>query len=154
MRPLTTCPAIRWWSTTAPQLALLERAAVLITHAGLNTVLEAISRGVPMVALPRNTDQPGIAARIAHAGAGLYAPFAGGVPQDVRNAIQRVLSEDRFRERAQELKQAMLAAGGARARRRSSRKRCLRGAPYCGANDAPRTAVTTVRNFQVPNPKS
>ena len=37
----------------APQLALLDRCAVLITHAGLNTTLEAISRGVPMVAMPR-----------------------------------------------------------------------------------------------------
>ncbi len=38
----------------APQLALLDRAAVLVTHAGLNTTLESISRGVPMVALPRS----------------------------------------------------------------------------------------------------
>ncbi len=98
----------------APQLALLDRAALLITHAGLNTTLEAISRGVPMVALPRSADQPGNAARIAYSGAGLCASFHHGTPQELRGAILRVLSEDTFRRRAQELEQAMRAAGGAR----------------------------------------
>jgi UDP:flavonoid glycosyltransferase YjiC (YdhE family) len=32
----------------APQLELLERAAVCITHAGLNTALESLAQGVPM----------------------------------------------------------------------------------------------------------
>lgn len=98
----------------APQLALLERTAVLITHAGLNTVLEAISRGVPMVALPRSADQPGNAARIAHSGAGLCAGFHHGTPQELRGVIQRVLSQEQFRRRAAELQRAMRGAGGQR----------------------------------------
>jgi UDP:flavonoid glycosyltransferase YjiC (YdhE family) len=97
----------------APQLALFERTAVLITHAGLNTTLEAISRGVPMVALPRSADQPGNAARIAYSGAGLCAPFHHGTPAELRGVIERVLSEERFRRRATELSQAMRRAGGA-----------------------------------------
>ena len=48
----------------APQLELLDRAALLVTHAGVNTVLEALNRGVPMVALPRSADHPGMASRI------------------------------------------------------------------------------------------
>ena len=55
----------------APQLALLDRAALLVTHAGMNTVLEALSRAVPMVALPGNADQPAVASRIVHARVGL-----------------------------------------------------------------------------------
>ncbi|MBV9732328.1 MAG: glycosyl transferase, partial [Verrucomicrobia bacterium] len=50
----------------APQLDLLKRASVCITHAGLNTVLEALAQGVPQVAIPMAFDQPGVAARIAH----------------------------------------------------------------------------------------
>lgn len=98
----------------APQLALLDRAAVMITHCGLNTTLEAISRGVPMVAMSRNADQPGNAARIVYSGAGLWAPFHHGTPQELRAVIQRVLGEEKFRRRAGELQQAMRAAGGAR----------------------------------------
>jgi len=33
-------------------LELLKQASVCITHAGLNTVLEALSQGVPQVAIP------------------------------------------------------------------------------------------------------
>jgi len=36
----------------APQLELVKRATLVITHAGLNTALECLSAGVPMVAIP------------------------------------------------------------------------------------------------------
>lgn len=54
----------------APQLELLKRAALCITHAGLNTALECLSNGVPMVAIPITNDQPGVAARIQWTGTG------------------------------------------------------------------------------------
>jgi UDP:flavonoid glycosyltransferase YjiC (YdhE family) len=44
----TTAITVKW----APQLELLKRASVCITHAGLNTVLEALAQGVPQVAIP------------------------------------------------------------------------------------------------------
>jgi len=56
----------------APQMELLKRAALCITHAGLNTVLEALAQGVPMVAIPIGYDQPGVAARIVHHGVGEF----------------------------------------------------------------------------------
>jgi UDP:flavonoid glycosyltransferase YjiC (YdhE family) len=96
----------------APQLALLDRAAVMITHAGLNTVLGSISRGVPMVALPRSADQPGNAARIAYSGAGLCAPFHRGTPEQLRGVIEQVLNNGQYRRRAVELCTAMRRAGG------------------------------------------
>src|SRR5262249_49483026 len=56
----------------APQLALLKRVALCITHGGLNTVLESLALGVPMVAIPSCFDQPGVAARIAYHGVGEF----------------------------------------------------------------------------------
>jgi zeaxanthin glucosyltransferase len=97
----------------APQLALLDRAALLITHAGVNTVLESLSRAVPMVALPRSADQLGMGARVAHTAVGLVGSFARATPSQIRDMVQRVLAEDAFRRRAKELQRAMLAAGGA-----------------------------------------
>ena len=47
----------------APQLQLLERGTAVVTPAGLNTALEAVSHGLPMVAMPIANDQPGVAAR-------------------------------------------------------------------------------------------
>ena len=49
----------------APQLELLQRTTLTITHAGMNTTLESLNNGVPMVAIPIANDQPGIASRIA-----------------------------------------------------------------------------------------
>jgi zeaxanthin glucosyltransferase len=48
----------------APQLELLRKAALTIFHGGLNTALESLAHGVPMVALPVTIDQPGVGARI------------------------------------------------------------------------------------------
>ena len=48
---------------SAPQIELLKRAALCITHAGLNTTLESLAQGVPMVAIPIGYDQPGVASR-------------------------------------------------------------------------------------------
>src|SRR2546422_7887921 len=61
----------------APQLELLKRAALCITHAGLNTALECLSNGVPMVAIPITNDQPGVAARIEWTGTGEMVSVIG-----------------------------------------------------------------------------
>ena len=53
-----------------PQRTILRRSAVCVTHAGMNTVLDALEAGVPLLAIPIAFDQPGIAARIVHHGAG------------------------------------------------------------------------------------
>ena len=58
----------------APQLEILKRAALVITHGGINTVLESLSEGVPMVVVPLANDQPGMAARVKARGAGLVVP--------------------------------------------------------------------------------
>ena len=96
----------------APQLALLDRATLLISHAGVNTVVEAVSRGVPMIALPRSDDHPGMGARIELAGVGLRASYWHGTSQELRGLVKRMLTEPTFRQRARELQQVMLAAGG------------------------------------------
>ena len=55
----------------APQLDLLEKGHSIVTHAGFNTVLEALTQGVPQIAIPITHDQPGVAARIAEKKTGL-----------------------------------------------------------------------------------
>lgn len=97
----------------APQMALLEKASLLITHAGINTVMEALSRGVPIVALPRNADQTGTGSRVAYSGAGLRAFFRTVAVEELRRMIKRVLTEDGFRRRAKEIQQSIVRAGGA-----------------------------------------
>ncbi len=96
----------------APQLDLLARASLTITHAGMNTTLESLSRGVPMVAIPITNDQPGVAARLGWSGAGLVVPPRRLTESRLRDAIDRVLKEPSFRENAERLRDAIARAGG------------------------------------------
>ena len=73
----------------APQLEIVKRAAVVITHAGLNTVLESLAEGVPLVALPLGNDQPGVAARVAARGAGVVIPQQKLTADKLRAAVAK-----------------------------------------------------------------
>lgn len=70
--------------TTLPQVALLERAALLVTHAGNNSVTEALAFGVPMLALPFSTDQ--------FDGAGAIERGLAGVALDPNNAPRPLIA--------------------------------------------------------------
>ena len=75
----------------APQLALLRRAALSITRAGLNTALESLSHGLPRVAIPITNDQLGIAEVV------LPGKLSAA---RLRAAIEKVIRDSRFRENA------------------------------------------------------
>jgi zeaxanthin glucosyltransferase len=96
----------------APQLEILKRAALVITHAGLNTVLESLSEGVPMVAVPLGNDQPGVAARVKAHGAGVVVPLRRLNRNSLRKAVMLVLQDTRYREAAQALQRAIQPLDG------------------------------------------
>nr|QVK45638.1 UDP glucuronosyltransferase [Brachionus paranguensis] len=48
----------------APQIDLLKRAHLFITHCGMNSTSEAIHYGVPIIGIPIKADQPRVAYRI------------------------------------------------------------------------------------------
>ena len=84
----------------APQLELLKRAALCITHAGLNTALEALAQGVPMVAIPIGYDQPGVAARIAYHGVGEFVEIGDLDASRLSQLIRKVTSNPTYRDKA------------------------------------------------------
>jgi MGT family glycosyltransferase len=95
-----------------PQLALLKRASLVITHGGLNTTLESLAQGVPMVALPITNEQPGIAARIRHAGVGEWLTIWRLTPRTLRAMVQQVHHDPRYRIRARECAQSLANGHG------------------------------------------
>ncbi|MGI9243290.1 MAG: glycosyltransferase [Verrucomicrobiales bacterium] len=97
----------------APQLKLIEAADLVVTHAGMNTTVEALAKGRPMLALPVTNDQPGVAARIVHSGCGLMIPIARADAPRIRQALQTMLGDPGFREQAEKMAEANREAGGA-----------------------------------------
>jgi zeaxanthin glucosyltransferase len=85
---------------TAPQIELLKRAALCITHAGLNTALEALAQGVPIVAIPIGFDQPGVAARIAYHGVSEFVEIGDLTAERLSQLIRRVRQNPSYRDKA------------------------------------------------------
>jgi MGT family glycosyltransferase len=84
----------------APQIELLRRSSLCITHAGLNTVLEALASGVPLLAIPITNDQPGVAARIAHKKVGLVISQEDLASSDLPALITQAVEDSTFRANA------------------------------------------------------
>lgn len=96
----------------APQLELLKKASLFITHAGMNSTLESLTYGVPMVAIPVTNDQPGIAARIAWTGSGEVIPLGKLNANRLQKAVRKVFTEESYKKNALRLKEAIQKAGG------------------------------------------
>jgi len=87
----------------APQLAVLRRARMMITHGGLGSVKECIMNGVPMLGVPLDVDQPGNVARVVHHGLGLRADVRNTSVRSLRGQIDRLLGDTSFATRAKEM---------------------------------------------------
>src|SRR5262249_29444173 len=97
---------------TAPQIELLKRAALCITHAGLNTVLESLAQGVPMAAIPIGYDQPGVAARIAYHGVGEVVEVDDLNAENLSRLIHGVLKDPGYRRGAQYFRRVIAETNG------------------------------------------
>ena len=96
---VTTGPAVRLAadlpgnvevSAWTPHAQIMPRAALVITHAGMGTVMAAMAHGVPMLCLPMGRDQDGNAARVEHLGLGRVLPAdasTAGIAAAVRDAL-------------------------------------------------------------------
>ena len=96
----------------APQLELIRRAALTISHGGLNTALESLEQGVPMVVLPVAYDQPGVGARVEWTGVGRSIPVGRLTVDCLRDAVRIVLGDPAYRERASRMQSSIEAADG------------------------------------------
>jgi UDP:flavonoid glycosyltransferase YjiC (YdhE family) len=96
----------------APQLDLIRRSALTISHGGLNTALESLAQGVPMVVLPVTYDQPGVGARVEWSGVGRSFPVGRVTVDRLRDAVRIVLGDPAYRERAGLLQSRIEAADG------------------------------------------
>ncbi|MEU4679721.1 macrolide family glycosyltransferase [Micromonospora sp. NPDC023737] len=97
---------------SVPQPDVLARAALFVTHGGVNSVNEAMYAGVPMLVVPQGADQSLVASRVVDLGAGLSIRTEDVEVEVARDLAQRLLDEPRFRAAASTLQVAQRQAGG------------------------------------------
>lgn len=93
------------------QRLLLRACDLFVTHAGFGGIQEAVTAGVPMVALPLYAEQPVNATRLADVGLGVAVPSDVG-PADLARACRRVLDDPSFRYTARGFQRRTLALPG------------------------------------------
>jgi UDP:flavonoid glycosyltransferase YjiC (YdhE family) len=79
----------------------VQRSDVVVCHAGFGTVMDALTAGVPMVLTPMTADQPDNAERCEAMGVAEVLSYQDVDAVELRSAIDRVLSDDRYRLAAQ-----------------------------------------------------
>lgn len=84
----------------APQLAVLKKADLAITHGGLNSVKECIFFGVPMLVFPVTKEQAANAARIVFNKIGVAANIKTASAESIRSLLAKVQSDPGFKDRA------------------------------------------------------
>lgn len=84
----------------APQLKLLGRARVMVSHGGANSLKEALHHGVPLVVLPFDMDQPGNAARVAYHGVGRAVRGDDTTASELASVVRDVADDEAIGRRA------------------------------------------------------
>jgi UDP:flavonoid glycosyltransferase YjiC (YdhE family) len=82
---------------------LMPHVDVMVTNGGYGSVQLALSYGIPLVAGGSTEDKPEICARIAWAGVGINLRTSTPTPEQVRKAVQRVLADRQFKQRAEQV---------------------------------------------------
>lgn len=118
-----------------PHDGLLCRASLVVTHAGLGTVMAALTHGVPMLCMPIGRDQFFNAARVEALGAGRTIAADAGVDTITAN-IRQLLQENGVRLAARRLADVIAGyrngAGALFELDRLSAKGALRRNSHCG----------------------
>ena len=91
---------------------LLPRCAALVTTGGAGTVMAALRAGVPQLIVPTHWDKPDNARRVVEAGVGLRLTPRQCTARRVRDAVDRLLYEPPFRERARQLAEQLAREPG------------------------------------------
>lgn len=96
-----------------PQLALLPRVDLVISHGGNNTTNETLAAGRPLVVVPFGGEQMQNARRVEALGAGLPIDFDRLDPGAVRAAVRRIRETPTFAARALDIASALRGVDGA-----------------------------------------
>jgi MGT family glycosyltransferase len=96
-----------------PQLAVLRHAAAFVSHAGMNSTMEALSFGVPLITFPQMPEQVANADRVVELGLGERLDVHALTPRSLEQTVSRVAADERIRGNLGRMSRAISGSGGA-----------------------------------------
>jgi MGT family glycosyltransferase len=95
-----------------PQLEILKRADVFVTHGGMNSISEGLWYGVPLLVIPQGSDQYLVAARVETLKAGAALNKRRLTPEALRQAVDSVALDEGIRANIETIQDSFREAGG------------------------------------------
>ena len=92
-----------------PHRLVMKQSSLVIAHAGHGIVSKALYHGVPMVLLPWNRDQPGVADRAVRLGVADVVLRDDVNEKSVRAAVSRVFRDTKYQELATKISKKIKA---------------------------------------------
>lgn len=97
-----------------PQIEVLRQASVFINHAGLNSIMEALYFGVPMVLVPIILEQHIVAERMVELQLGMVVDLQNVTSHTLRDAVARLEADQEIRCAAARMQKLIHESGGHR----------------------------------------
>ncbi|WP_413287171.1 macrolide family glycosyltransferase [Bacillus mojavensis] len=98
---------------SVPQLEVLAKADLFISHGGMNSTMEAMNVGVPLVVIPQMHEQELTAKRVDELGLGVYLPKEEVTVSRLQEAVQAVSGDQEVLSRVKNMQKDVKEAGGA-----------------------------------------
>ncbi|WP_257667605.1 glycosyltransferase [Parapedobacter tibetensis] len=95
-----------------PQVELLPHLDAVVCHGGQNTVCESLANGLPLVVIPIAYDQSYVAGRVVETGCGIRLNYKRFKSQHLKDAVETVLLDDTYRQKAATIQKAFAGLGG------------------------------------------
>ena len=95
-----------------PQLSVLREASAFLTHGGMNSTMEALYYGVPMLTFPQMPEQAVNADRVAVLGLGQTLDPQAVTAEALRSAVEELTSSPDIRANLDRMQAEVRSAGG------------------------------------------
>jgi MGT family glycosyltransferase len=97
---------------SVPQLELLPNVDVFVSHGGLNSTMESLFFGVPLVVIPSIREQRLTGRRIQELGLGIVLDHENLTPETLRETVRKIARDPEIRARVKRMQHIVRSSGG------------------------------------------
>lgn len=124
---------------SVPQVGLLPKIDLFISHGGNNSINEALSSGKPIIVMPVGGEQADNASRVVYLGVGKRVDISQFSEKQLLDVVEEICRTSRFRERALTIMNGLESTQGVVTASRCIAWVARKKQPLCGKTEIPLT---------------